>query len=41
MMGPVKGEEANGGVADAMMSILDKAKYEVVYPRVSALSAAA
>ena len=32
MMGPVKGEEANGGVADAMMSILDKAKYEVVYP---------
>lgn len=32
MMGPVKGEEDKGGVADAMMSILDKAKYEVVYP---------
>ena len=32
MMGPVKGEEDIGGVADAMMSILKKADYEVVYP---------
>lgn len=31
MMGLVKGEEVNGGVVDAMMSILDKVKYEVVY----------
>ena len=33
MMGPVKGEEAIGGVPDAMMSILKKADYEVVYPQ--------
>jgi len=32
MMGPVKGEESIGGVPDAMMSILKKANYEVVYP---------
>lgn len=32
MMGPVKGEESIGGVPDAMMSILKKASYEVVYP---------
>ena len=32
MMGPVKGEEDIGGVPDAMMSILKKADYEVVYP---------
>lgn len=30
--GPAKGEEAIGGVPDAMMSILKKADYEVVYP---------
>ena len=33
MMGPVKGEEDIGGVPDAMMSILKKADYEVVYPK--------
>ena len=32
MMGPAKGDEASGGVADAMMSVLAKANYEVVYP---------
>jgi len=32
MMGPSKGEEELGGVPDAMMSILKKANYEVVYP---------
>ena len=32
MMGPAKGDEAAGGVADAMMSVLKKANYEVVYP---------
>ncbi len=33
MMGPAKGDSASiGGVPDAMMSILKKADYEVVYP---------
>ena len=32
MMGPAKGDQAAGGVADAMMSVLAKANYEVVYP---------
>uniref|UniRef100_A0A7S0X8B5 D-lactate dehydrogenase (cytochrome) n=1 Tax=Mantoniella antarctica TaxID=81844 RepID=A0A7S0X8B5_9CHLO len=32
MMGPAKGEEAIGGVPDAMMSIFKKADYEVIYP---------
>ena len=29
MMGPAKGDEAAGGVADAMMNVLKKANYEV------------
>jgi D-lactate dehydrogenase len=32
MMGPAKGDANTGGVADAMMSILKKANYEVIYP---------
>ena len=33
MMGPSKAEANLEGVADAMMSILSKADYEVVYPK--------